>query len=276
MPDILPVKKLTATALVIAGVGLGGCTQMTKHSNTLVFGTNTTVGVKIGQDANQTPTIEIGYGRQEAAFVPVLANTGVGSNGELNPCPGTAVAGQGGNVEVDLSSCKFEASHDGTDKDSYSTLASFGADVGATANNGEVTLAQYFATGIAAQALALSGGANVVQAGGDTGAKADAAGKAADAMTAQAQARIAAEQANAAKYSASLDNGEVAAKAILGANADPVDPTKRAALATKIGVPACNDAALATLDQSSVQKFLADMKTQKFQCLARLASEVQK
>lgn len=56
MPDILPVKKFTATALVIAGVGLGGCTQMTKHSNTLVFGTNTTVGVKIGQDANQTPT----------------------------------------------------------------------------------------------------------------------------------------------------------------------------------------------------------------------------
>lgn len=276
MPDILPVKKLTATALVIAGVGLGGCTQMTKHSNTLVFGTNTTVGVKIGQDANQTPTIEIGYGRQEAAFVPVLANTSVGANGDLNPCPGTAVAGQGGTVKVDLSSCKFEASHDGTDKDSYSTLASFGADVGATANNGEVTLAQYFATGIAAQALALSGGANVVQAGGDTTAKADAAGKAADAMSAQAQARIAAEQANAAKYSASLDDGEVAAKAILGANADPVDATKRAALATKIGVPACNDAALATLDQTSVQKFLGDMKTQKFQCLARLAAEVKK
>lgn len=276
MPDIVPMKVFSRVLIGTVALSLAACTQMTKHSNTLVFGTNTTLGVKVGQDANQTPTIEIGYGRQEAAFVPVLANTGVSTGGDLTPCPGTAVNGSGGAVKVDLSTCKFEASHDGTDKDSYSTLASFGADVGATANSGEVTLAQYFATGIAAQALALSGGANVVQAGGDTAAKADAAGKAADAMKAEAEARIAAEKANAAKYAGTIDAGELAAKAILGANADPVDPAKRAALAAKIGVGACDDAALSALDQRSVKQFLAEMKAQKFQCLARLATEVQK
>ncbi|WP_417449913.1 hypothetical protein [Kordiimonas sp.] len=276
MSDFISVKAIKMGAVAGLIIGTAGCAQMTRHSNTLVFGTTTTIGVKVGQDASQTPTIEIGYGRQEAAFVPVLANTGSATNGDLNPCPGTMVNGQGGAVKVDLTTCKFEATNNGTDKDSYSTLASFGADVGATAGKGEVTLAQYFATGIAAQALALSGGANVVQAGGDTTAKADAAGKAADAMSAQAQARIAAEKTNAVKYASTMDTGELAAKAMLGDSSAPVDATKRAALATKIGVPACNDTELAKLDQRSVKQFLAEMKTQKFQCLARLGTEVQK
>ena len=73
-----------------------------------------------------------------------------------------------------------------------------------------------------------------------------------------------------------MDTGELAAKAMLGDSSAPVDATKRAALATKIGVPACNDTELAKLDQRSVKQFLAEMKTQKFQCLARLGTEVQK
>ena len=152
MSDFFQVKMVRLGVAACLICCTNACTQMTRHSNTLVFGTTTTIGVKVGQDASQTPTIEIGYGRQEAAFVPVLANTSVGTGGDLDPCPGTGVAGAGGNVKVDLSSCKFEATNNGEDKDSYSTLASFGADVGASAGKGEVTLAQYFATGIGAGA----------------------------------------------------------------------------------------------------------------------------
>ncbi|WDP90358.1 MAG: hypothetical protein HUN04_11885 [Desulfobacter sp.] len=46
-----------------------------KHHDAIFFVTNTQVGVKIGADAYQRPTVEVGYNRQEGAVVPLyIAN----------------------------------------------------------------------------------------------------------------------------------------------------------------------------------------------------------
>lgn len=140
----------------------GGC-AMVDHSNTMLFGTNTAVGVQVGVDTNNVPSVNIGYRRQEAVFLPLLANL-KNDKGDFMPCPGTAT------VTSELTkNCKFIATNgEGKAEDSYSVLASFGADIKADTNGGagaSVGLAQYFATGTAAQLLALKGGAAVVAAG---------------------------------------------------------------------------------------------------------------
>ncbi len=54
---------------------LVGCAAP-KHHDAIFFVTNTQVGVKVGADAYQRPTIELGYNRQEGAVVPLyIANT---------------------------------------------------------------------------------------------------------------------------------------------------------------------------------------------------------
>jgi hypothetical protein len=183
------IKVLGASLLVFS---LGACSQMTKHSNTLVFATNTVSGLKVGADEKQLPTIQIAHVRQEAAFVPLLANTGAdGGGGDLIPCPSASALKGDTPQDVtmnDIEKCKFVATHDTKSKDAYSTLASFGSKKAGSVDaegkaSGESAIAQYFATGIAAQYLAVTGGANVVQAGGDTKAKAEAAAKAAVAVT---------------------------------------------------------------------------------------------
>lgn len=147
-----------------------GCVQATRHSNTMVFGTNTSVGVKVGTNTGETPQILIGYDRQEAVIMPLLANTGEHSaNGNLlSPCdPAEDYDGD----DDALHPCLFVASRtDGQNRssqDSYSVLASFGAEISAdsTGGKGSVGLAQYFSTGLAAQLLAANGGAAVVAVG---------------------------------------------------------------------------------------------------------------
>lgn len=66
--------RLMVSAAALA-VTLSGCVQATRHSNAIVFGTNTSLGIKVGPDATTTPGISIGYSRQEAVFMPLLANT---------------------------------------------------------------------------------------------------------------------------------------------------------------------------------------------------------
>lgn len=171
---------------------LGGCVQATRHSNTMVFGTNTTVGVKVGRDVNQMPNVLIAYDRQEAVIMPLLANTGEkpGSQNMLTPCaPATEITTTGGkppttttqkmNDEISFGTdgkatvhpCKFVGVRTGPDnfliQDSYSVLASFGAKLhgDGTGGTGAAGLAQYFATGAAAQTLALNGGAAIIAVG---------------------------------------------------------------------------------------------------------------
>lgn len=200
MPGIISLKKAGKLAGVsLVAIGLGACSQMQKHSNMLVFGTNTTVGVNLGKDASQTPTVQIGFNRQELALVPMLANVKAAqadnnSTGQdLEPCD---ISGANGRSSEETHNCLFVATSETTVTetpkggtsvtktvtnrgDAYSTLASFGARIsgtneGGNKGNGAVAVAQYFATGIAAQKLAEEGGANVILADGNSGKKADA------------------------------------------------------------------------------------------------------
>lgn len=167
-------------ALVLASgasIALGGCVQATRHSNTMVFGTNTTFGIKVGTTTGETPKIVVGYDRQEAVIMPLVANaTSDGERNLLQPCNMTEeIKFPAGSKGFAIHPCSLVAFRDGA-QDSYSVLASFGAKFGAKIDTTAETnggLAQYFATGMAAQILALTGGAAVVSVG--DAAKASAA-----------------------------------------------------------------------------------------------------
>jgi hypothetical protein len=171
----------------------------------MVFGTTTTVGVKVGRDVNQMPNVLIAYDRQEAVIMPLLANTGEksGSRNSLSPCPsvtaprGTPSPTPSPTPTPTLASpdgyahpCKFVAIRQGPDnfliQDSYSVLASFGAKLhgDGTGGTGAAGLAQYFATGAAAQTLALNGGAAVIAVGDAAKAAASNPSNAANAASA--------------------------------------------------------------------------------------------
>jgi hypothetical protein len=146
---------------------LGGCVQATRHSNTLVFGTNTSFGIKVGTDTAQVPTIIVGYDRQEAVIMPLVANTEEAADAAMNrlsPCDLTQGVRVDGDAEFAVHPCSLVATN-GSAQDAYSVLASFGASYDATGTSAKGGLAQYFSTGIAAQILALKGGAALVATG---------------------------------------------------------------------------------------------------------------
>ena len=152
-----------------ATIALGGCVQATRHSNTMIFGTNTTFGIKVGTATGETPKIVVGYDRQEAVIMPLVANTGSSDSPNLlKPCDMTGeIKVPAGSKGYAVHPCSLVAFRDGA-QDSYSVLASFGAKFSAKADttaSAQGGLAQYFATGMAAQILALTGGAAVVSTG---------------------------------------------------------------------------------------------------------------
>ncbi|GJM30602.1 MAG: hypothetical protein DHS20C17_32370 [Cyclobacteriaceae bacterium] len=126
------------------------------HNNAMFFGTNTAVGLDARADpaAGGTPTVSIGYRRQEAVWMPLLANQ---ANAAGKTVPGSCADQMTTNPD-----CHFQ----GTDgKDTYSVLASFGTKTGASAGTepeARLEIAQYFATGWAARYLAKQGGAELV------------------------------------------------------------------------------------------------------------------
>ncbi|HEY6814632.1 MAG TPA: hypothetical protein VI168_03740 [Croceibacterium sp.] len=146
--------------------------QTTRHSNTMIFGTNTTVGFKVGQNVNQVPEIMLAYDRQEAVIMPLVANTGnhTAADGTelLQPCDMSTTVKTVSDKPYAVHPCSLVA-WNGSAQDSYSVLASFGADFGGAAKAGSAEstagIAQYFATGIAAQVLAARGGAALVSTG---------------------------------------------------------------------------------------------------------------
>ncbi len=154
-------RRFLAKLIVVAGAtALAGC-AMVDHSNTMLFGTNTNVGLQVGTDASNVPSINVGYRRQEAVFLPLQSNYKDAASGRFIPC-GSATA------HADMAQeCKFLGKNgDSKAEDSYSVLASFGAQFSAKTDTSQAEasggLAQYFATGAAAQILALKGGAAVV------------------------------------------------------------------------------------------------------------------
>jgi hypothetical protein len=155
-----------AAAITLLSAGLGACVQATRHSNTMLFGTSTQFGIRAGQSATSVPEINVGYARQEAVVMPLVANTS--DNGTYQtPCNVSAgiPAPPAGLV---VHPCLLVAVN-GKAQDSYSVLASFGAQFDGSVQAGGTGvkggLAQYFATGVAAQMLAISGGASVVAVG---------------------------------------------------------------------------------------------------------------
>lgn len=175
-------RNIILSAAVVAAAALSGCASTPKHTNLLIFGTNTTGGLEVGTNANQIPRILFGYTRQEVVLMPLLANTRLQSNGDgkstLAPCglePST-IGGNQTTPQVVPEGCKFLGRTGGAngDYDTYSVLASFGAGVSADFVNGRPSangkVAQYFATGLAARALAENGGAAVIATGDPTAA----------------------------------------------------------------------------------------------------------
>lgn len=156
--------QLAAVALILPA---GGCVQSVRHSNTMLFGTNTSFGIKVGTAPNQVPSITVGYDRQEAVIMPLVAN--VADNGEFQtPCDMGSGVTTGSGSQFINHPCALVAIN-GKAQYSYSVLASFGAKFGGEGTTGGTKasggLAQYFATGMAAQILALNGGASVVAVG---------------------------------------------------------------------------------------------------------------
>ncbi|MGQ8367439.1 hypothetical protein [Glaciecola sp. 1036] len=149
---------------------LTGCFSTPDHSNTLIFGTETKFAIDVSSSSTtQLPEITVGYKRTEAVWLPLLANQK--NEDEFTPAPCSS--------DNTLNDCKFQATNS---EDAYSVLASFGAKFGGEADSdvnnptsgsdgqslakgsaqASGGIAQYFATGLAAQKLAAEGGASLV------------------------------------------------------------------------------------------------------------------
>ena len=154
--------KIVFSFLFFIGMLLcvGACSTP-KHTNVLMFGTNTKFALDVSYEpTTSSPSITVGYKRQEAVWMPLLAN--IDKEGTPAQC-GECKASNNGTPSICNDKCLYKGS---SGEDTYSVLASFGAKFsgegatgGAKAGGG---LAQYFATGWAARILAEQGGARLV------------------------------------------------------------------------------------------------------------------
>lgn len=161
------------TIITFMGILIVGCATP-QHTNTLIFGTNTKLALDISQSPTNLPSFTLGYKREEAVWMPLLANRDKNGNTCHSPATNSdAEAGkpaiQTGNNELSTNpNCLYQGT-DSNDEDTYSVLASFGSKfsgetIGSTAPSAKAGggLAQFFATGIAARKLAEQGGAKLV------------------------------------------------------------------------------------------------------------------
>lgn len=194
--------RLPIVASLLAMSVLGGCQSTPEHTNTLIFGTNTKFALDVSQDPTGVVGVTLGYKRQEAVWMPLLANSraaapataaSAATPAEPAGCKDSIVMTieEGGKKTTKTSGCKFSGTA-GTDstngpgaEDTYSVLATFsgeargiaGAGTPATTGTGtdttpkagatgEGSLAQFFATGLAARILAGQGSSIVNTKGG--------------------------------------------------------------------------------------------------------------
>ncbi len=171
-------RFLTVVTLTI---GLSGCVS---NPNTMVFGTNTTFGVSAGSGATSSPTIVVGYQRQEAVVMPLFVTKQWNKDGFVS-CENGAVKPDAAKQEAKLTSDASDKAQGSsihpcalvgtgtaagsTERDSLSVLASFGTHGDVSANSTDAKLkgsiTQYFATGLAARRLAEGTGAAAVATG---------------------------------------------------------------------------------------------------------------
>ena len=161
-----------ATLAMLVCAALSGC-SMPSHSNALIFATNTVIALDVSASPTAgAPNITLGYKRQEAAWVPLLANQGSGDPKDRKAfgCsrPGqTRETPPAPDPNADYIGCVFKGTAATNDSDAYSVMASLegGADISTNPTTGVTTktsIGQYFATGLAARYLAQKGGAQLV------------------------------------------------------------------------------------------------------------------
>lgn len=181
--------RYSGIGLVSLAILAAGCVQQ-PHNNVLLFGTDTKVALDVSSSATSggAPQITLGYRRAEAVWMPLVVNEQV-CDAAGNCRTETAKKGaepytlQGKDYEGDK----------GTD--SYSVLASFGAKFESEATAGQAKagggLAQFFATGIAAQRLAANANIeNALKVNNGAAAQGEAAKAEAEAKKTQAEARL--------------------------------------------------------------------------------------
>lgn len=169
---------------IIAGLGalmLGGCELLTgdnPHNDVMLFVTGTKVALDVSAPAlnGAIPEFTLGYKRMEGVWMPLNVNGDSASNADidakiaaLQDCDSraaAAIADAGTRQAFCLSevfgSGKYVSMSSGINPDTggseyeidtYSVFASFGARGGLSSEAAEGGLAQFFATGIAAQRL---------------------------------------------------------------------------------------------------------------------------
>jgi hypothetical protein len=164
-------RGLKAVAAIVTTLAMAGCTL--PHSDVLVFATQTKVALDVSASPSTgAPSFTLGYKREEGVWMPLVVNgrESVALAGSrsctpdgsrcwtvssatltlFNECVKTRPA------EVCLGAVAKDVKYVGSapgQKDAYSVFASFGGDFSA-GGGGQAALAQFFATGIAAQRLA--------------------------------------------------------------------------------------------------------------------------
>jgi hypothetical protein len=160
------LRFLTATrcvfTLLLAGV-ISGC-ALPAHNNTLVFAVNRKIGLDINPTNATNAGLTIGYSSTEFAYVPLWANGPDGKPFAECQKPLQYIKTDTGKTPIPcVRKPKFqgqdaEGKGNGDDDDAYSVFASFGGRAGGGTQSGDVNgnlqVASFFATGIAAQNLA--------------------------------------------------------------------------------------------------------------------------
>ena len=156
--------------ILIIAISVAGCT--TPHNDVLVFGTNTSLGVDVGvqPETGSAPQITIGYKRQEAVYMPLTINARDSAfacktwNSKESRCE--KFHQLTGDAKELIAKIKYTGTGEpwtqnsfdttGGGADAYSVFASFGGSVSGKSSEASMALAQFFATGIAAQRLSAS------------------------------------------------------------------------------------------------------------------------
>lgn len=176
-------KKLVNTLLVVLLLFLGGCAlhrDKNPHNNVLVFGTTTKFALDVAAPVQNAsiPEFTLGYKRLEAVWMPLKPNNEINSSkkneiskliGNLNECmSGLSDIGLDKSQLANfcltsiLPADKYVSISSGVDSqkggssieiDTYSVFASLGAKGALSFSNASGNLAQFFATGVAAQRL---------------------------------------------------------------------------------------------------------------------------
>lgn len=147
--------RLTSAAVALL---LAGCAQM-PHNNVLVFGTETKVALDVASEmtAGGAPAVTVGYKRKEAVWMPLSFNR-IECGRPIRPENCTLASDDQTLYQGESSGISSGKGGSDRELDAYSVFASFGAkfkstasgDSGVSAGGG---LAQFFATGVAAQRL---------------------------------------------------------------------------------------------------------------------------